>query len=66
MGLEGRYGPYRTFPTSNLTPEPDPVFRRPSIPKYGVTFRVFLSYFFYPFKNKTKISGDFKSVFLIK
>ena len=32
-GLEGCYGLYRTFPISNLTPEPDPVFHRPSFPK---------------------------------
>ena len=31
--LEGCYGPYRTFPISNLTPEPDPVFRRPIFSK---------------------------------
>ena len=28
--LEGCYGFYRTFPISNLTPEPDPVFHRPT------------------------------------
>ena len=59
--LEGCYGPYRTFLISNLTPEPDPVFRRSPFPKPGVALRVFLSYFVYPFKNKTKISGDSKS-----
>ena len=47
--LEGCYGLYRTFPISNLTPEPDLVFHRPPFPKQGVTFRVFLSYFVYPF-----------------
>ena len=28
--------------------------------KHGVTFRIFLSYFVFPFKIKTKISGDSK------
>ena len=32
MDLEGCYGLYRTFLISNLTPEPDPVFRRPPFP----------------------------------
>ena len=39
--LEGCYGPYCTFPISNLTPELDQVFHRPPFPKQGVTFRVF-------------------------
>ena len=64
--LEGYYGLHRTFPISNLTPEPDPVFRRSPFPKPRVALRVFLSYFVYPFKNKTKISGDFKSFLINK
>ena len=52
--LEGCYGFYRTFPISNLTPEPDPVFHRPHFPKQGVTLRVFLSYFIYLLKIKQK------------
>ncbi|RVX21889.1 Pentatricopeptide repeat-containing protein [Vitis vinifera] len=31
--LEGWYGLYHTFPISNLTPEPDPVFHIPPFPK---------------------------------
>ena len=30
--LEGCYGLYRIFPISNLTPEPDPIFHRPTFP----------------------------------
>ena len=35
-------------------------FHRPVFP-LGVILRVFLSYFVFPFKNKTKISGDSKN-----
>ena len=49
--LEGCYGFCHTFPTSNLTREADPVFRKSPFPKWGVTLRVFLSYFVYPFKK---------------
>ena len=59
--LEGCYGLYRTFLISNLTPEPDPVFRKITFSKIRSCTLGFLSYFVYPFKNKTKISGDSKS-----
>ena len=48
---------YRTFPIGNLTSGPRFGFFRPA-------FRVFfLSYFVFPFKIKTKISGDSKPFF---
>ena len=63
-GLDECYGFSRTFPISDLTPmtwppDPDLVFYRPVF-HLRVTFRVFLSYFIFPFKNKTKINDDSK------
>ena len=46
---------HRTFPISNLTPESRLVFLS------RVILTVFLSYFVFPLKNKTKLSGDSKS-----
>ena len=46
---------------NNLTPGPRLGFSQTSFFLSGVTLRVFLSYFIFPFKNKTKISGDSKS-----
>ena len=47
----------RTFLISNLTLGPNLIFIDLSFLS-RVIFRVFLSYFVYPLKNKTKISGD--------
>ena len=51
---------YRTFPMSNLTPGPDLVFHRPAFPNKE-SHLGFAFLFCFPFKNKTKVSGDSKS-----
>ena len=52
--LEGCYGFYYTFPISNLTLEPDPVFSQPAFSKIRSHTQGFLSYFVYPLKIKQK------------
>ena len=51
---------HRTFPIVNLTLDPNSIFHRHVFP-LGVTFRVFFFLIIFPFKNKTKISGDSKN-----
>ena len=58
--LEGCYGFCRTFPISNLTPEPDPIFVD-HLFQNKESHLGFSFLFCLPFKNKTKISGDSKS-----
>ena len=60
-GLKGCYGSLPYLPNK----KPDPrtqtrFFTDPFFPS-EVTLRVFLYHFVFPFKNKTKISGDSKS-----
>ena len=45
---------YRTFSINNLTPGPRLGFPKPAFFLSGVTFRVFISYFVFPFKIKQK------------
>ena len=51
---------HRTFPISNLTPGPRLDFPKPAFSYHKSHLGVFLSYFVFPFKIKTKISGDSK------
>ena len=60
--LEWCYSPYRTFLISNLTLESDPVFGD-HLFQNKKSHLGFSFLFYLPFKNKTKISGDFKSIF---
>ena len=59
--LEGCYGFYRTFSISNLTPKPKfGFFHKPPFPNKESHLK-FSFLFCFPFKNKTKISGNSKS-----
>ena len=59
IGLRGVLPPRGTFPISNLIPGPRLGLSKTRFSKnYGVIFLGFYFLFYFPFKNKNKISGD--------
>ena len=59
IGLRGVLPFKGTFPIGNLIPGPRLGFSKTRFSKnYGVIFLGFYFLFYFPFKNKSKISGD--------